>query len=121
MKKVKDYRKYFKNYYGIDFSTKYEIHHIDLDHNNNDIDNLMLLPKTLHSKYHMLLNSTPSMYDIFNKTFNAKIHSNVVCGDGYNLDMCKKLIETLEECNIWYDYKLYLDKKIPNIHDIEVN
>lgn len=52
-----DYRKYFKEYYGIDFSSKYDIHHIDLNHNNNSIKNLMILPKDLHHKYHFYLES----------------------------------------------------------------
>lgn len=117
---MKNYRKYFKDYYGINFSEDYDIHHIDLNHDNNDINNLMLLPKVLHSKYHMLLNLTMSVCDTFTKTFNSKIHSNAICGDNYNLNACKQLIEILEECNKWYDYKLFLNKEIPNIHNIEV-
>ena len=117
---MKNYRKYFKEYYGINFSKDYEVHHIDLNHNNDDINNLMLLPKKLHNKYHLLMNSTNTMLDVFYKTFNAKIHGNAINGDGYNLGMCKELIDTLIECNKWYDYKLYLDGLIPNIHGIRL-
>lgn len=41
---MKQYRNYFKNYYKLCFGKDYEVHHIDLNHNNNDISNLMLLP-----------------------------------------------------------------------------
>lgn len=118
---MESYRTVFKKHYGIDFSREYDIHHIDLNHNNNDINNLMLLPKELHSEYHTLLNSVCSSNEsIFNKEFNAKIHGNAICGDIYNLQMAKELIDILYECNKWYDYKMFLDGVIPNIHNIEL-
>ena len=53
-----DYRKVFKDYYSIDFNNDYEIHHIDFNRDNNDISNLLLLPKNLHAEYHGIINST---------------------------------------------------------------
>ena len=82
---MKQYRKYFQDYYGIKLNKNYDIHHIDLNHENNQISNLMILPKKLHNKYHILINSTNFTGDIFCKTFNAKIHSNIINGDNYNL------------------------------------
>lgn len=55
MAKSFNYRKYYKDYYGIDFDSNYVIHHIDFDRSNNDINNLILLPSKLHSRYHFLL------------------------------------------------------------------
>ena len=52
---LKDYREKFKRYYGLEFSKDYHIHHIDLNHSNNDIDNLMIVPKELHEVYHECL------------------------------------------------------------------
>lgn len=117
---MKDYRKLYKKHYGIGFGKNFDIHHIDLNHENNDINNLMILPKKLHHEYHLLLNAVNYQENIFQKTFNAKIHSNIVNGDNYNLMMAKQLISVLEECNKWYDYKLYLDGVIPNIHKIKL-
>lgn len=47
-----DYRKEYKKHYGIDFGSDYQIHHIDFNHENNSIDNLILLPKELHQRLH---------------------------------------------------------------------
>lgn len=47
-----DYRSKYKAFYGIDFDSSFVIHHIDFDHSNNDMDNLILLPRELHSCYH---------------------------------------------------------------------
>lgn len=114
---MKNYRKMFKKYYGIEFDDKYEIHHIDLNHENNDISNLMILPKKLHHQYHFLLGHIVCQDGILNKTFDAKIHSTVLQGDNYNLMMIENFIPILQECNKWYDYKLYLEGIIPNIHE----
>ena len=85
----------------------------------SDINNLMLLPKKLHNKYHWLLNSVNNDdNNIFQKTFNSIIQSSILNGDNYNLKSIKELVEVIQECNIWYDYKLYLDGTIPNIHNI---
>lgn len=48
-----DYRQYYKDYFGIDFGPDMEVHHIDFDRSNNDIENLLLMPAKLHSQYHM--------------------------------------------------------------------
>lgn len=45
MAKSFNYRKYYKDYYGIDFGKEFDIHHIDINRENNEINNLILLPK----------------------------------------------------------------------------
>lgn len=50
-----NYRQYYKDYYGIEFGPDMVVHHIDFDRSNNNIDNLLLLPNTLHAKYHFAL------------------------------------------------------------------
>lgn len=53
---MKDYRKLYAEAYGIEWDTKkYEVHHMDFNHDNNDLDNLVLVPKTLHHQYHFTL------------------------------------------------------------------
>lgn len=53
-----DYIKKFKDFYKTDWnSNKYEIHHIDKNRSNNDIDNLVLLPKKLHHQFHFFYQS----------------------------------------------------------------
>ena len=118
MEENKDYRKIIKDYYNINLESNYDIHHIDLNHNNNEISNLMIIPKELHQKYHKYLNAINYNDDIFIKTFDAHIHSNIFKGDNYNLEMINNFIPILIECNKWFDYKMYLEGKLPNIHNI---
>lgn len=122
--KLKDYRKKFKRYYDIDFSNQYVIHHIDLNHSNNDISNLMILPKELHNRYHFYLNATLKCNDDKFKreiSFDIRPTGCRIGYTSYEIDMFNGLINTIDECNMWYDYKMYLDGKLPNIHYIELN
>lgn len=54
---MEDYRKKYKRFYDIDFDRDFAIHHIDFDRNNNEIENLLLLPRGLHNKYHSSLSA----------------------------------------------------------------
>ena len=51
-----DYKKLYSEYFGITwYTSKYQIHHIDGDHSNNEISNLILLPVKLHQDLHAAL------------------------------------------------------------------
>ena len=119
--KIKDYRREFKKYYNLELSEEYDIHHIDLNHENNDMNNLMILPKILHIKYHSLLNDLRISKPIKTITLDLKIHGNQTNLNSYNLQIIKDLISVLDECAKWYDYKLYLDGKLNNIHGIKLD
>ena len=108
---MKDYRKLYKEYYGIDFDNNFEIHHIDFNHNNNEISNLVLLPKKLHRQYHFYLNAINCYEDKTIIKFNSKIQGNIGNVDSYMMNMLQDFIPILYECNKWYDKKYYLDLK----------
>lgn len=110
---MKDYRKQLKEYYGIEFSDDYDIHHIDLNHQNNNIGNLMILPKDIHQEYHRLL-----MAYIRRPGLNIIPGGCGVSQSNLDMDLIEEMIKIIRKCNKWYDYKLYLDGKIPNIHNI---
>ena len=109
-----DYRNIYKKHYGINFDRKYAVHHIDGDRNNNKIDNLLLLPTELHARYH------------FYKTFvesapvPTKITGNHINANNHYITCLEIFLKVLDECNKWYDYKIYLDGVIPNIHNIKL-
>lgn len=112
--KLKNYRLKYKRHYGIDFGREYAVHHIDGNRENNDIKNLLLLPTKLHSKYHFL-----------KQIVEAGSVPTIITGNGlhsqqYYLTNLENFLETLNECNKWFDYKMYLDGLIPNIHGIEL-
>lgn len=62
-----DYRRLYENLYGITIPPEYDIHHIDFNRDNNNIENLLLLPKDLHQRLHhcFLQNGGINTNDLF--------------------------------------------------------
>ena len=112
MAKSFNYRKYYKDYYGIDFDSSYVIHHIDFDRSNNDINNLILLPSKLHSRYHFLLTGFNS--DKNNKgiaSLDFKIVSECGSIPMFGINMMKNLCETMVEIDKWVRIKSDMDRE----------
>lgn len=94
---VANYRKIYKDHYGIEFSKEYAVHHIDGDRENNDINNLILLPSKLHSKYHFYKN----IIDGWDKdTSLSGLYPNT-----YLLDAIRKFADACDECYYYYRMK----------------
>ena len=47
-----NYRKLYEQAFGIKIPSDYDVHHLDFDHSNNDLSNLLLLPRKLHQEIH---------------------------------------------------------------------
>ena len=114
---AENYRRKFEKYYGIKIPKGYDIHHIDLNHENNDISNLLLLPRELHSQYHNAL------YDcrfgdikLVTKIIGS-IEPGYMCNP-YIKGIVNRFVDVYTECQKWKDYKMYLDGRIDNIHNI---
>lgn len=119
--KLKDYRKKYKKYYNIEFSNKYVIHHIDMDRTNNDISNLVLLPKELHGKYHFCLDTCGVKGEKpFQRIIDGRVGGHLANNLSYEMMMLDSFFDVWYECAKWYDYKLYLEGLCPNIHNIEL-
>lgn len=122
---LKDYREKFKRYYGLSFSKDYHIHHIDLDHSNNDIENLMIVPKELHEVYHECLVNVQMLTEgkgtsrLFE--FDVKPTGNISGYKNFVFTILLRFMKVLEEMNNWHDYKLYLEGKMPNYHGITLH
>ena len=109
-----DYRSMYKKYFNIDFGKDFEVHHIDFNRANNDINNLVLLPKKLHKRCHFYYGR------IYNRTFDFSITTTLNRGNDYLYHEIDEFLNILYECNQWYDYKRYLMGQIPNIHNIKI-
>jgi hypothetical protein len=112
---MENYKKIYEKYCNIKIPKGYDIHHIDCDHNNNDINNLVMLPKKLHNEYHRLYNCVPS---VINSTKTISIYNRMA--NKYIIYTLKDFDEILDECNKWLDYREYLLGNMPNIHNLEV-
>jgi len=96
------YKKIYEEKTGFKIPVNWHIHHIDLDRENNDVDNLIALPKEVHQKYHFYLTSI-SVPTTKNKIFlDVSFNLNTFYfsrQDYFNL------------IDIIYDSTIYLDLK----------
>lgn len=92
-----NYRKFYEKYYNIKIPVNWEIHHIDANRKNNDITNLIMIPKKLHSALHNYVGLLPKKDIEKIIEWYEKIKypmSNVYLG--YKL---KKEVDKLNICN----------------------
>lgn len=98
----------------------FDVHHLDENRENNDIDNLLMLPKKLHQKYHKVLIAVQMAN---NNGVCEQIYPSNHFGSGLNKYIEREIIafnEVYYECKKWADYKEYLLGNLPNIHNIEL-
>jgi len=114
------YRKLWEENYGI-IPKGFVIHHLDGDHDNDDLANLLMLPADIHRRYHWYKYSVDKI-----EQPDFEIKSIVDRGNGvpsywiiHVKETLFKYLETITECNMWADYKAYLENEIPNVHHIE--
>lgn len=99
-----DYRQLYKDYYGIDFDDSMVVHHIDFDRTNNSIDNLLLMPKELHAKYHWNVSALGgARTGIING--DARITGNLCC----EASRFRGLADALDEIMDWMRAKTQMD------------
>ena len=103
-------RKFYKNYYGIDFGKEYRICHMNGNDEDNRIENLLLLPKTLFHQYHFLLHKT-SGNDGFPK-INFKIKECDGSFNAHGYEALKELCTVMVEIDKWRQVKSLMDKSM---------
>lgn len=104
---IKNYRTKYKRFYNINFDERYVVHHIDFNRENNDISNLILLPKELHAKYHLVISAitfdpnAPKTNGILDFRLSNK---NITF---YQTKMLNIFPSVIEDCAKWIMYKEY--------------
>lgn len=98
-----DYRQLYKDHYGIEFGDDMVVHHIDFDRTNNNIDNLLLMPKELHAKYHWHISSLGG-------AGTGNIDSDMrISGNTYRISSLRGLADALEGTMEWLRVKHNMD------------
>lgn len=102
----RNYRALYKEHYNIDFGDDMVVHHIDFNRSNNNIDNLLLMPKKLHSSYHWMI----SMLD---GTGTGHISADLQLGSLmvpiHYPQWLRKMADVLDEVEPWVKLKIEMD------------
>ena len=117
-----NYRKIYEKSCGIKIPKDYEIHHIDMNRENNDISNLVMLPKDLHQEYHKRLNQASDPTQLLFKVVGILEPGNMINNYiiTYQHEKEREFVEIWYICQQYVDYRDYLLGKIPNIHNIKI-
>lgn len=110
---VMSYRKiYCKELWISRISKSFDIHHIDHNRKNNDIENLVALPQTLHIKYHKLYPQNEYLqYKLPKWVFWHWLLSHTI-------EEANKFLEVYEECLIWLHYRNHFLFWFPNLYNL---
>lgn len=120
---MSNYREIYQRSCNIVIPKGYEIHHIDFNRENNDIMNLVMLPKKLHMEYHKtLLELQSRRYEIVTKVQSiidsGNLINDYIITNQHNLE--NKFIKIWYKCQEYVDYRNYLLGMMPNIHGINL-
>ena len=87
-----NYRKFYEEKTGIKTSKEEDIHHLDCNRENNDIYNLIKIPRKLHKQYHFYLRVVKDYSKLFdNATEEIKTEYR------YEIKKYEYFIEKLKE------------------------
>lgn len=104
-----NYREIYCRHYGIaDPGPDFDIHHIDFNRENNNVENLIMLPKRLHHQYHFAINRFNSQSDPTKVIFDGEISAE----NRYDRIMLRHLVDALDEIENWRVLKDNADMKI---------
>lgn len=118
MKNYFDYRKYYTDCTGKNVPSDFDIHHIDLDRNNNHIDNLVAIPRVLHQDYHSaFIDVMPYLDDGLKPDMPTSSNLAGYAYFSHSLVLFNRYCDAKVKVTKWIDYKIHLLGLMPNIHN----
>lgn len=103
-----DYRRFYNEFYDDYYmkcfdinlwDSEISIHHMDYNRENNDLSNLVALPRSLHLKYH----AAKRELDKYNIVIPDRLTEKSYLYRG--LDVAMRYIPLWEECQVWVEMK----------------
>ena len=91
------YKKDYEEYYGMRIPNDWEVHHINYNHTDNSLDNLIALPADLHKQLHVtyakFLQSKLSF-----KLSDIHLHSGKTNNYSYFMEALADYVNAVETC-----------------------
>ena len=97
-------KKIYADYFKIQVKKGYHIHHIDFNPENNDIENLLLLPDDLHRRLHEVKNSYGALLE-GQKNLFSNLKGKTSCG--IMSRATHEIAMIYDEIEIWVEIKAF--------------
>ena len=89
-----DYRKLYEQHHNLEIPKEFDVHHIDWNHDNNDIDNLIAIPKEIHKLVHSNLGYVNrGEFEVLLKKYDEIINSKTYKGKTLTTKYLKALLD----------------------------
>ena len=99
-----NYRKFYQEQVGKEYdSSIFDIHHINGNHNDNRLVNMVALPRKLHRQYHYYKGAKNEHYGDFDEicdSFEVRYAKSFIEKEIYNQ---QRFLEVLDEAAKWVD------------------
>ena len=99
-----NYRKFYEETLGLILKKEDEVHHLDLNRKNNDIYNLIGIPRKLHKQYHSYLR-------IYEDGLKMELGTSIEFQKEYEFEIKKWKKHTEKLINIENEIKIYIKKR----------
>lgn len=107
-----NYRKFYEEQTNLKLPKDFDVHHIDHNRENNNIENLIAIPKKIHQKYHWLFNQIYG-FNISEIVIHVNPHSYY-----YHLNNLNKYCKVVEEIHKFLIFRdSLLDKNKFNLYN----
>jgi len=110
-----NYRKFYEKELGIKIPKDFDVHHLDYNRENNDLHNLVAIPKNLHKSFHL------SLYNIWKIDASLEPLGVLQSGNAYfenALELLNTYSEDRRKVSSWIDFRDFQRKILPNIHNL---
>lgn len=114
-----DYRKFYEQQTKRKVPSDFDVHHIDLNHENNDINNLVAIPKELHIEFHSTYNHIYLPVDKSELLPQGLLGKK---GNGFNWFVFRQFELYYKNCEAvseWIDYRDSLRGLIPFMNNVK--
>lgn len=110
-----DYRTFYEQKTKRKLPSGWDVHHIDFNRENNEIENLLAIPKHIHILYHKIHRQEACCFHVH--TLDLKpTYQNIDLGFyRMHLDSVKKIAAVLDSMFIYCQYKEFLLGNYPSI------
>jgi len=109
--KKSNYRKEYLKYFDLEDDKNFQVHHLDLNRDNNNIYNLVLLPKNVHKRFHFFIAEFRNRENEIVTLDLSNPFKSIM-----EVETCAKILPILKEIKKWEDIR---DRNIIDIQSQE--
>lgn len=107
------YRQDYENYYGVTLDANWHVHHIDYNHNNDNIENLVALPNYLHLELHKA-HDTLEQYENDFQLSDIRLHSGLCCSHSDFMVALTNYVNVIDKCTTFMNMRDFSKMRVDN-------